>query len=172
MALLKVGALVIKQLTKPLAKRAKTHAKNSPFFAAQCVRVGNAVNVVTHRMNVTLLGGRLLKVKPLEDAVAVDRGAEVLSEGLIISVGTALILLEYARKDAEAVRKEVARKEKEMRQERLRQLELDARFAEMRQELLEVKKELEDRRSASSRSMDSPSTPSSTSSSWFFWRTE
>ena len=57
MALLKVGALVIKQLTKPLAKRAKTHAKSSPFFAAQCIRVGNAVNVVTHRMNVTLLGG-------------------------------------------------------------------------------------------------------------------
>ena len=104
MALLKVGALVIKQLTKPLAKRAKTHAKSSPFFAAQCIRVGNAVNVVTHRMNVTLLGGRLLKVKPLEDAVAVDRGAEVLS-GTHQSVGTALILLEYARKDAEAVRK-------------------------------------------------------------------
>ena len=38
-----------------------------------------------------------------------------------------------------------------MRQERLRQLELDARFAEMRQELLEVKKELEDQRSARSK---------------------
>ena len=74
MALLKVGALVIKQLTKPLAKRAKVHAKASPIFASQCIRVGNLVNQFTHYLNVRMLGGRILKVKPLDDAVAVERG--------------------------------------------------------------------------------------------------
>lgn len=166
MALLKVGVLVIKQLTKPLAKRAKSHAKASPVFASQCIRVGNVVNQFTHYVNVRMLGGRILKVKPLDDAVAVERGAEVLSEGLIIGVGALLITLEYARKDMIAAEKDALKKRNERRKEKLRQLELNSRFAELRQEVLNLRNEVAILRNQQS----SEKVPETEGTSWFFWR--
>lgn len=60
-----------------------------------------------YHMRMRILGEASVRIRPLNDAKAIDTGANVLSEGFIFSVAGGLILYESLR----ARNKEIARRE-------------------------------------------------------------
>ena len=90
-------------MSKPIASRAKSIATNSDTFRAATVGLGRAL----HRLQLQV--GRLSEGKeslghitPLNEAAAVDRGANFLSECLVYSIAAATVAYEYNTQQAPA----------------------------------------------------------------------
>ncbi|KAH8311541.1 hypothetical protein KR044_006787 [Drosophila immigrans] len=116
----KLGVLAIKQISKPIANVLKSNAKSSPFFRkyicmppAQCkkffiesssssvaindssIAVYNWVEVKTKMWALNL--GRPVTVPPLNEAMAIELGANLLGEFIIFAIGAGLLIFEYSR---------------------------------------------------------------------------
>ncbi|EEB07549.1 optic atrophy 3 family protein [Schizosaccharomyces japonicus yFS275] len=105
----KIGSLLVRTLSKPIANTIKSQAKEHPAFRRMCINVAQKM----HRAEFRLLGvtknraGNVpLHIRPLNDAKAVETGANFLSETFIFSVAGLAILSEYIR----AKRKDAARR--------------------------------------------------------------
>ena len=110
--MIKLGILAIKTVTKPIAKNLKVTAAENPVFRDMCVGVGRFVNQSTQRLNVWIMGHKVTNVRKISEVEAVNRGAEVLSEGMIFGVAGALIFAEYERKEWQDGKKKAAAAEK------------------------------------------------------------
>lgn len=118
----KLGVLAFKQLSKPIANVIKERAKHSPFFRdyiamppAQCkfkfrylfvlhntmcvflllLLVYNWVEVKTKMWALNL--GRPTNVPQLNEAMAIELGANLLGEVIIFTIGAGLLIFEYVR---------------------------------------------------------------------------
>ena len=89
------------------------------------------------RINIMSSGYKFLKVSPLGEVDALELGAEVFSELLILGFGVGILGWEYGRS-----------KEKEVEKKRLEEEKLEALFQgvreELRGELTELKREIDD----------------------------
>ena len=90
--LAKLGFLLIKQVSKPIAKSIAQRAKNSPFFKNWiCIPVAQAFHFYEVKVKMTALNlgsGRVTKVPKLSETQAVQQGAELLSEIIILSIAS------------------------------------------------------------------------------------
>uniref|UniRef100_A0A914XC65 OPA3-like protein n=1 Tax=Plectus sambesii TaxID=2011161 RepID=A0A914XC65_9BILA len=90
--LIKLGVLVLKQLSKPLANGIKNSAKERIFFRTKMVvPLGQFINRLTTRGNMWRLGlGKPTKFTPLTEQAAVELGSETVGEVVIwgIALGT------------------------------------------------------------------------------------
>lgn len=137
MALLpKFAALVVKTLAKPVANRIKARAAENATFRTICVAIGRKVNQWSLQMQIWasghkpvavrgrvgrgsrakrgasgLTGGRG-QIKELSETKAVNRGAEVVGEFIIFSIGGGAVVAEYVHRKAKDAR---AAAEKERR---------------------------------------------------------
>lgn len=117
----KLGVLAFKQLSKPIANVIKERAKQSPFFRqyiamppAQCkftleyfdcimlfifllFLVYNWVEVKTKMWALNL--GKPTNVPQLNEAMAIELGANLLGEVIIFTIGAGLLIFEYIRYD-------------------------------------------------------------------------
>lgn len=115
----KLGVLAFKQLSKPIANVIKERAKQSPFFRdyiamppAQCkftfnlfwlhnavyfllFVVYNWVEVKTKMWALNL--GKPTNVPQLNEAMAIELGANLLGEVIIFTIGAGLLIFEYIR---------------------------------------------------------------------------
>lgn len=101
---MKMATLAVKQMAKPVAKIFSEGAKRNYVFRAMC----GAFAETYHKADVTFK--RLLRsgdisadIKPLNVDIAVQRGADMLSELTILGVGVAVLLYEWhhsSEKDA------------------------------------------------------------------------
>uniref|UniRef100_A0A182VR91 OPA3-like protein n=1 Tax=Anopheles minimus TaxID=112268 RepID=A0A182VR91_9DIPT len=121
----KLGVLAMKQISKPIANLLKERAKNSPFFRKYvCMPPAQFYNWMEVKTKMWALNlGKPTTVPVLNEAMAIDLGANLLGEIIIFTIGAGLLLLEYQRQ----VRKE-ANKEEMMMQEKL---ELQATINEL-----------------------------------------
>lgn len=106
--LIKLGYLVIKQLSKPLANAIKQKAKTTPFLRD---RILEPPAQMYHKFETTikmrLLGlGKVSQVKPLSDEMAVALAADMLGEAVIFSMASFCLWLEYKRQQRKDVTKE------------------------------------------------------------------
>jgi PREDICTED: similar to ENSANGP00000017479 len=97
--IIKLGVLAVRQISKPLAKRIQIKAKTSPVLRSYlCLPIAQFY----HRLEVTIKL-RLLNInKPkqiqkLNEAEAIELGAELLGEFIIFGVAAMTITLEYMR---------------------------------------------------------------------------
>ena len=121
MAQFKLGALLIKQLSKPLSTRIKAQSKNSALFQAVSVKVGRFVYQTTTRLNLWNLGHKVKNIKPLTEQEAINRGSDVLGEVVVYSVSAGLIVYEYRRRDlADDVKKANKADRRAAKEERMR----------------------------------------------------
>ncbi|KAI8084620.1 optic atrophy 3 protein-domain-containing protein [Halteromyces radiatus] len=97
MSTLKLGSLLIKTLAKPVANSIKTQAKQHPTFKEFCIGVAQK----SHRLEMTLkmnfLGYKKEVIRPLNDARAIESGANFISEAFVFGVAASIIIAENWR---------------------------------------------------------------------------
>ncbi|XP_015176344.1 PREDICTED: optic atrophy 3 protein homolog [Polistes dominula] len=108
---LKLGVLLIKQISKPLAKLIVNQAKNHPVFRtyfiippAQFYHWAE-VKGKMYMMNL----GKPTKVAKLNEAMAIELGSNLMGEVIIFSLAGGCLIFEYNRQVAKEIKKEEAR---------------------------------------------------------------
>ncbi|CAN6674413.1 hypothetical protein TRVA0_053S00364 [Trichomonascus vanleenenianus] len=104
---LKFTSLLVRTVSKPIANGIKGQAKQHPRFRKACISFAQFLHRTDVKLRMSLLGEKNLRIRPLNDAKAIDMGATFLSESFIFSVAGGLILFESYRSH----KKEVARRE-------------------------------------------------------------
>ncbi|KAG4078572.1 hypothetical protein HA402_002686 [Bradysia odoriphaga] len=104
----KLGVLAFKQLSKPIANLIKERAKKSPFFrdyiAMPPAQFYNWVEVKTKMWALNL--GKPTNVPQLNEAMAIELGANLLGEVIIFTIGAGLLIFEYVRQSNKEAKKE------------------------------------------------------------------
>lgn len=97
--IVKLGALAIRQVSKPLANKLKAKAKDSPFFRNYiCMPPAQIYHWLEVNVKMKLLGlGKPVKVQKLNEAMAIDLGAELLGETIIFATAAGTLIAEYIR---------------------------------------------------------------------------
>ncbi|XP_063865318.1 putative OPA3-like protein CG13603 isoform X2 [Scylla paramamosain] len=111
--LAKLGALVIKQVSKPLANLAKNRAKNSHFFRTYVLMPPAQFYhwcEVRLKMYVMNLGksGQKTTIPKLSEEAAIELGGNLLGEGVIFSIAVAILGFEVSRQKEKEKKKEEA----------------------------------------------------------------
>ncbi|KAJ3309712.1 hypothetical protein HDV04_005829 [Boothiomyces sp. JEL0838] len=96
-ASIKLGSLLVKTLSKPLANTLKRRAQSNPKFESFCINLAQAYNRADVNLKMTFFDYKTEPIKPLSEAKAVELGANFLSEIIIFSVGVLTILGETWR---------------------------------------------------------------------------
>lgn len=111
--LIKLGGLLIKTLAKPVAGILKEEAKQHPRFSRICVSMGQVAHRVMSRINVMAKGYKFLGIEPLPEQEAMNKGADLMSEIFIFTVGGGIMAFEYARSEKKSAEKAAAAAKKE-----------------------------------------------------------
>lgn len=110
----KLGILFVKQVAKPIAKNIAVRAKNSRIFREYvCIPIAQAfhwyeIKLKMMTMDLGVGGKKITKVPKLNEAKAIEQGSEILSEFIILSIASALLIFEYSRSKEKEDRKEEA----------------------------------------------------------------
>ena len=108
----KLAILAVKQIAKPISKGLKRVALNSKIIRNYFIMpVAQGVNWVDVKAKTTLMGAKQAKVYRLNENVAVEYGAEFISETFLYVFGAVIVLYEYSRNVAKEERKEEKIKE-------------------------------------------------------------
>uniref|UniRef100_L7LYZ0 OPA3-like protein CG13603 n=1 Tax=Rhipicephalus pulchellus TaxID=72859 RepID=L7LYZ0_RHIPC len=112
----KLAALAFRQLSKPLANRIKQGAKNSPFFRTYvCMPPAQLYHWVEVNVKMRILNlGKPTEVPPLNEAMAIELGAELLGEMIIFTAAAATLIAEYMRQARNERLRESAKEEKQL----------------------------------------------------------
>ncbi|AOA64491.1 hypothetical protein PP7435_CHR4-0860 [Komagataella phaffii CBS 7435] len=103
---LKLTSLFIRTVSKPMASAIKLQAKEHPKFKKTCILVAQSLHQWDSKLRMRIMGHDVT-IRPLNDAKAVENGANFLSEFVLFSVAGSLILFESQRQR----KKEAARRE-------------------------------------------------------------
>lgn len=112
----KLAALAFRQLSKPLANRIKQRAKSSPFFRTYvCMPPAQLYHWVEVNIKMRILNlGKPSEVPPLNEAMAIELGAELLGEMIIFASAAATLIAEYLRQARNERLRENAKQEKQL----------------------------------------------------------
>jgi len=109
--LAKLGFLLIRQVSKPIAKNIAERAKTSPFFKNWvCIPVAQLFHFYEVKVKMATLNlgkGKVTKVPKLSETQAVQQGAELLSEIIILSIASGILIYEYNRQKEKEEAKEI-----------------------------------------------------------------
>ncbi|KAL1109941.1 hypothetical protein AAG570_014098 [Ranatra chinensis] len=110
--LAKLGTLLLRQASKPIAVYAKEQAKKSQFFRTYiCMPPAQIYNWCEVKMKMWIMNlGRPVDIPKLNEAMAIELGANLLGEAIIFTVAAALLYMEYTRQTRKEAAKEDARK--------------------------------------------------------------
>lgn len=111
--IVKLGSLFVKTLSKPIAKGLKSRITNDEKMTARCVQVGQWSHQFWSWVTIRAAGHKAMRVKPLDDAVALNTGAETISEIFIFSVAGSTICFEIFRSEFAKARESKKKKDKE-----------------------------------------------------------
>ncbi|KAK7864718.1 hypothetical protein R5R35_013609 [Gryllus longicercus] len=111
--LAKLGTLLLRQVSKPIANAVKERAKKSPFFRTYiCMPPAQFYNWCEVKAKMWILDfGQPAVVPSLNEAMAIELGANLLGEGIIFVIAAGVLYLEYSRGVRKENSKEEARKD-------------------------------------------------------------
>eukprot|EP00160_Parvularia_atlantis_P020793 Unigene8759_Nuclearia_a/m.26817 Unigene8759_Nuclearia_a/g.26817 ORF Unigene8759_Nuclearia_a/g.26817 Unigene8759_Nuclearia_a/m.26817 type:complete len:206 (+) Unigene8759_Nuclearia_a:44-661(+) len=106
--LIKVVALLARQVSKPLANMIKSRAKSHPAFTRFAISSARAYNQLEVRMRRRVLGLKTQNapVRPLDDETSLDLAADMLGEIVLFGLAGGILYFEYARQKAGEAAKE------------------------------------------------------------------
>ncbi|KAK8762456.1 hypothetical protein V5799_026278 [Amblyomma americanum] len=112
----KLAALAFRQLSKPLANRIKQRAKTSHFFRTYvCMPPAQIYHWVEVNVKMRILNlGKPTEVPKLNEAMAIELGAELLGEMIIFGSAAATLIAEYLRQARNERQRENAKEEKQL----------------------------------------------------------
>ncbi|CAB3245757.1 unnamed protein product [Arctia plantaginis] len=107
----KLAALLIRQVSKPIANAAKERAKSHPFFRTYvCMPPAQFYNWCEVKAKMWILNlGKPVNIPVLSQEMAIDLGANLLGETLIFTVAATILLFEYNRQAKKENAKETKR---------------------------------------------------------------
>ncbi|CAI2167769.1 15_t:CDS:2 [Funneliformis geosporum] len=99
MSTTKLGILLVRTLAKPIANSIKNYSKRHATFRQMCINIAQATHRFEIKLKMNLLSQKRKpeKIRPLNDAKAVEMGANFLGEAVIFGVASSLIIWEQAR---------------------------------------------------------------------------
>ena len=111
---MKLFFLAVRQLSKPMARFAQERARSSELGKALAVGLGRSAHRVTTRIN-RLSEGKapLVRLTPMNEEAALEKGAETLSELIIYSTAGLTVAYEYNHQQKDKRRKEEKEREAE-----------------------------------------------------------
>lgn len=97
--IVKLAALALRQISKPIANKLKTRAKTSHFFRTYiCMPPAQMYHWMEVNVKMRLLNlGKPSEVSKLNENMAIELGAELLGEAIIFCVAVFSITAEYVR---------------------------------------------------------------------------
>lgn len=109
----KLGSLLLRQISKPIANAVKERAKASPFFRTYiCMPPAQFYNWCEVKAKMWIMNlGKPVNIPSLNEAMAIELGANLLGEGIIFGVAAGILFIEYNRQTRKETAKEQARKE-------------------------------------------------------------
>uniref|UniRef100_A0A6U0KJX9 OPA3-like protein n=1 Tax=Minutocellus polymorphus TaxID=265543 RepID=A0A6U0KJX9_9STRA len=107
--LAKIGSLLIKTLSKPVAKRIKTDFTRYGLTRRFLVGMGQSTHQLTTRMTIWSEGFKVRSIPPLEENEAITKGADLLGEAIVFGVSVGVVVWEYNRSNEKAKAKEEKR---------------------------------------------------------------
>ncbi|KAL7494318.1 hypothetical protein ACHAWT_003047 [Skeletonema menzelii] len=110
--LAKLAGLLIKTISKPVAKQIKHSAIRYETSRSALIAVGQASHKITTRMTIWSSGYKVRSISKLEDEAALSRGADLLSEAIVFSVAAGVTTYEYLRSSESSKKKEEAQLQK------------------------------------------------------------
>ncbi|KAJ1920239.1 hypothetical protein H4219_001472 [Mycoemilia scoparia] len=120
MSSIKLLSLFVKTLAKPVANQIKSQAKTHPRFRKFCIGVAQTTHRLEIQWKMHVLGYKSDAIRPLNDARAVDSGANFMGEAFIFSVAALIILAEQQRSRLSA------KKQRNLVDDRLETLEAES----------------------------------------------
>ena len=139
------------QAAKPVAKYISNRAKESKVFRDWiCMPIAQRAHIweVKAKMRSLNLGsGRVTKVPPLSEAKAVEQGSELLSELVIYSIASIIVVYEYnSSSEKDQAKEEKLAADRQMIKGKISQLEemvskQNTRIAELSKAALDLEKE-------------------------------
>ena len=95
--LLKLSALLVKTISKPVGMFFKAQSQKEPRVAKLFMDVGQRMHYVQSRINVIASGYKFVGVKPLPNDQALNDGAGTMSELLVLSLSATIVIYEYQK---------------------------------------------------------------------------
>lgn len=111
--MIKLGGLVVRTLTKPLAKVVKSRSKVHPGLNYVCNQLGQGQHRLMIKFHMGFRGIQKYNIKDIPEDQAVEKGADLIGEIMIFSVAVAVASYEYTRSSAKS--KEAERKNEELK---------------------------------------------------------
>lgn len=137
---IKLGTLVLKTLSKPIAARLKKEAGIHPRFRQYIVRIAQANHRLTTQMQRRIYGHATdVEIRPLDEQKAVQAAVDLLGEVFIFSVAGVALIFEVQRSSRSEARKEELRRQ-EIDGLRQRDEELAAEMEQLKHKLEEIEK--------------------------------
>ncbi|KAJ0399442.1 hypothetical protein P43SY_005381 [Pythium insidiosum] len=136
--MIKLGGLIVRTLTKPLAKVVKTRSKTHPRLNALCHRLGQQQHHLLFKFHMGFRGVSNFTIKDLPADQAVEKGADLIGELIIFSVAVAVASFEYSRSTTKSKEKEQLELEKKRRQEE----EIERRFNHLEEKVIWLEAQL------------------------------
>ena len=112
---LKLGALIIRTLSKPAANRISYEAGRHEKLSKLCVAIGQINHNISQRIAVLSAGYKYLGTKPLVEDIAKKNGVSILAEVIVFSVAGSIMIYEYhksVRKEEQKIEKETEKRSK------------------------------------------------------------
>ncbi|CAI5726972.1 unnamed protein product [Peronospora destructor] len=138
--MIKLGGLVARTLTKPLARTIKARSKAHPFLNFACFRLGQQVHCITMKLHMGFRDISSYTIKPLPTDQAVEQGADLIGEIVVFSVALGVASLEYSRSAASTRAKEAKQKEQQLQEKR----EMEERFEFLENQVTWLEDQLEE----------------------------
>ncbi|CAH1116715.1 unnamed protein product [Phaedon cochleariae] len=109
----KLGTLLLKQISKPIANAVKNQAKSSPVFRKYvCMPPAQFYNWCEVKAKMWILNlGKPVNIPILSEAMAIELGANLLGEGIIFIIAAGILISEYNRSANKEAAKETAKQE-------------------------------------------------------------
>ena len=125
----KLGVLLVKQISKPLAKRFANRAKKHRLFRNWvCIPTGQMFHYCETRVKLAsldlVLKRKAVKVTKLSEKDAIEQGSTILSEVLILFTAIGILVYEYKKsRDEKKEEEEIKTEERELLKSKLFDLE-------------------------------------------------
>ncbi|XP_010478226.1 PREDICTED: OPA3-like protein [Camelina sativa] len=136
--LMKLGTLLVKTVSKPLASQLKHQAKVHPKFRQSIINFAQRNHRITTQMQRRIYGHATdVEIRPLDEEKAVQAAVDLIGELFLFGVGGAVVVFEVQRGSRSEARKEEARKQ-ELEELRLKDEALEKQVADLKIKLEEL----------------------------------
>ncbi|KAF8656776.1 hypothetical protein HU200_060487 [Digitaria exilis] len=136
----KLGTLLLKTMSKPIATRLKTEASRHPKFRQLIINLAQANHRISTNIQRRIYGHATnVEIRPLNEEKAVQAAADLIGELFVFSVAGAAVIFEVQRSARSEARKEEARK-KEIEAIRQKEDQLAEEILTMKQKLSDLER--------------------------------